>query len=255
MKRIIISIIFIIAGLVGSACNIQPGAAVEDNPSPTAAAQPADIDETLLLWEGPALFAEDQTECHRLRLTADDRAMVARCAGEATEVDFVANQNGGWDEILSRFGPFEMETTDGRIDFRGMGDIGGPAWERAITVWAQYTYAELASGRISAAGHTVLAWNLGEYPLQPGQCQMLIVLLHGYATAGLVPCAGGQMQVIASNWLDTADWEQFDTWLYNRASYYQGNSYFDGRGTTEMSDSETIALAEWAKTVYTKLIQ
>ncbi|MDX1520990.1 MAG: SH3 domain-containing protein, partial [Anaerolineae bacterium] len=86
-----------------------------------------------------------------------------------------------------------------------------------------------------------------------GQCQMLLVLADGYATAGLTPCEGGQMQVLASGWVEPAQWEQFDTWLYNRGPVYQDNSYLDGRGTTEMSSTETAALTEWAKAVYAEL--
>lgn len=78
---------------------------------------------------------------------------------------------------------------------------------------------------------------------------MLLVLGHGYATAGLTLCEGGQMEVITSDWLDPVDWEQFDVWLYNNAPFHQGNNYLDGRGTVEMSVTEAAVLAGWAETV------
>lgn len=205
---------------------------------------------TLLLWEGPALFAEDQTECHRLVVANADQAVIGPCNGQQRQVEFVVNREGGLADMIARFASFQAETSQGRITFNGQGQMADPAWQRAVASWAQFTYAELASGHVGAANRTVLAWNVGE---QNGRCQMLVVLSHGYATAGLTPCAGGQMEVLASGWVGTADWEQFDAWLYNRTSLYQDNNYLDGRGTTKMSAQETAALAKWVKRVYAKL--
>lgn len=260
MKIILLGIAFIIMA-AGSACGVQSGAPVKAAPvqeTATVSLQPTEDHqnnnpEEALLWEGPALFAEDQTECHRLRITQDNRVFIGLCAGEQTEVEFVAGGEGGWADMVSRFAPFQSDTPDEHIIFNGRGQIAGPAWERAITTWARFTYAELASGHIGAANRTVLAWNLGEQPDQPGQCRMLIVLAHGYATASLTPCAGGQMQVLAGGWVAPAEWEQFDTWLYSRAPFYQDNSYLDGRGTTAMNAEEAAALAAWAEDVYATL--
>jgi len=247
-------ITLIILAITGSACGARPVSTSTETPvasvAPPATATAANNEADLLLWEGPALFAEDQTECHRLRVTNENKAFTGLCAGEPAEVEFVNNQNGGLTDMVARFAPFQTDTPQGRITFNGKGEITGPAWERAITNWAQFTYAELATGHVGAANRTVLAWNLGE---QNGQCRMLLVLSHGYATAGLTPCAGGQMEVLADGWIDTADWEQFDTWLYNRAPLYQDNNYFDGRGSTDMHTSESAALADWVETVYAKL--
>ena len=63
------------------------------------------------------------------------------------------------------------------------------------------------------------------------------------------------MEVIANDWIDPTDWEQFDTWLYTKRPFYQDNNYLDGFGTVEMSNTEAAVLAEWAETVYAKLIQ
>ena len=233
--------------LVGSACAAQTA---------QGSAKTATNDEAaVVLWEGPALFAEDSTECHRLSVTQDYRAFVGLCDGEQTVVEFVTNREGGLDDMIARFAPFQADTPQGRITFNGHGEIAGPAWEHAIANWAQFTHAELASGRVGAANRTVLAWNLGEQSNQPNKCQMLLVLVHGYATAGLTPCAGGQIEVITSDWIDLADWEQFDTWLYTTAPFYRDNNYFDGRGAIELSAKEVAVLAEWVETVYAKLIQ
>lgn len=262
MKTFYLFLILIIMTLAGSACGAQPSQPPAETAAPQTAASPTAMAEqqntsadTLLLWEGSALFAENPTECHRLQITADNQILLGPCNGEQKAVQFLANHNQEWPEILARFAPFQLETPTERIIFNGRGQVSGPAWQRAITAWAQLAHAELASGRVSAAGHTVLAWNLGEQPGQANQCRMLLVLVHGYATAGLTPCEGGQMQALANNWLDTADWEQFDAWLYNRAPLYQDNNYLDGRGSAEMNDAEVAALAGWAEAVYAKLTQ
>lgn len=240
-------IILIILAVVSTACDAQT--AQGSTKTTTSNELP------LLLWEGSALFAEDPTECHHLSVTQDYHTFVGLCDGEQTEVEFVNNSEGGLADMIARFAPFQADTTQGRVTFNGEGEIVGPAWEHAIASWAQFTYAELATGRVGAANRTVLTWNLGEQSGQPNKCQMLFVLAHGYATVGLTPCEGGQMEVITSDWIDPADWEQFDTWLYTNAPLYQDNNYLDGRGTVEMSDTEAVALAEWAETVYAKLIE
>jgi len=250
MKAFGLSIILIVMTL--SACGVQPSSEVDAAELPQETTQPNHAGEMWLLWEGPALFAEDPTACHRLQITTQGQAFFGPCNGEQAEVDFVTNQNGGLTAMLAHFAPFQADTPQGRITFNGQGAESGPAWERALSSWAQFTYAELASGRTGAANRTVLAWNLGE---QTGQCQMLLVLAHGYATAGLTPCEGGQMQVLANGWVDTAEWEQFDAWLHNRAPFYQDNNYLDGRGAAEMTTGEAAALAAWAKEVYAKVTQ
>lgn len=184
--------------------------------------------------------------------TRDNKAFLGPCDSEQTEVEFVSNQNGGLVDMVSRFAPFQAEMAQGRLSFNGQGQITGPAWERAITSWTQFAHAELASGRVGATTPTVLAWNVGE---QEGQCQMLLVLAHGFATAGTTPCQGGQMEVIGGDWVETTDWEQLDEWLYNRAPFYKDNNYLDGRGTTDMSAQESAALAEWVEKVYAELAQ
>jgi hypothetical protein len=222
MKTIRLYLILIVVAFMALACGAQPEDVVEATAEPPAtpavvaskAEQPVEGQETLLLWEGPALFAEDQTVCHRLVVTKANQALLGPCDGEQTEVEFITTAPGGLAEMIARFAPFQMDTAQGQLDFKGQGKIGSPAWERAITTWASFTYAELASGHVGAANRTVLAWNVGQQPDQSEQCQMLIVLAHGYATTSLVPCQGGQMEVLGSDWVEPAAWEQFDAWLY-----------------------------------------
>jgi len=235
----------------------QPDVTLTAMPSPTPTPpDPAASRDVGLIWNGAILPTGEQGEtCNSLTLTTDNRALLGPCDGTPTEAELFGTQAQEWPELLARFAPFETETSDERIVFRGTGDVGGPAWERAITFWARITTAELAFGRVSATGPTVLAWNLGPVPGESDTCRRLIVMAYGYATAGLTPCEGGPMEVTSSGWLDTAAWEQFDAWLYNNAPFYQNDSYLDGRGATQMNSAEAAALESWAKTVYANLTQ
>lgn len=210
-------------------------------------------EETTLIWEGDPLLDDNQAECRSLRLTADDQAMIGPCGAAGKPVDIFPGQPGGWADMRIRFAPFVTETTQSRVVFQGNGQITSPAWQRAITTWSQFTYSELASGRVSASVRTVLSWWLGEIPDQPGSCRQLVVLTHGYAYSNITPCAGGQVQESVGGWLDTAEWEKFDAWLYTYAPVYQENNYFTGQSTAEMSEAEVANLASWSEGVYTRL--
>jgi hypothetical protein len=148
VKTILIYLILIVAALVGPARGVQ-GELVKAAGLPEASAvlspitsvQQDEAAEPLLVWEGPALFAEDHTECHRLSLSEEGQAMVGSCDGEQTEVPLFVNHQREWPEILARFAPFQAETQGEKITFQGHGCIGGAAWERAIMTWARFTYA------------------------------------------------------------------------------------------------------------------
>ncbi len=222
----------------------------------TSAGQPSSPesgDNAALVWSGSILpGGETGGVCSSLTLTTGSQALVGPCDGAQTEVPLSYNHDQDWTQILARFAPFELETPAERIDFRGQGEISGPAWERAITAWARISAAELGSGKVSATGRTVLAWTLGELPDQPGSCRRLIVLIHGYAVAATGPCQGGPTESSTGGWIDTADWEQFDRWLYGSTPLYQDDNYLDGRGSRAMSANEVEALSTWARTVYDK---
>ncbi len=223
----------------------QPVAAA---PAESGASTPAENEDIALHWSGAVLpFGQVGDTCNNLTITTAGQASIGPCEGEPAAVDF---RNQDWPDIYARFAPFQFERPEEQLVFNGQGEIGGPAWERAITAWARFTQAELASGRVGAANRTVLAWQLGEQPDQPGQCRMLIVLVHGYAMAGVTPCENGSTQGFSGGWIDPAAWTQFDAWLYDKAQLYQANSYFDGRGATAWSAGEIDALTAWAESVY-----
>lgn len=256
IKTIWLSIVLIGVILVGMACGVQPNEAVEAVEVQEVA---ADSDQTAtsqespaasLIWQGPALFAEDQSACHQLTITTDHQVLTGLCDQEGQPAALLGTHNQTWSDLVARFAPFETEVGEQRVIFNGRGEIEGAAWERAIAAWGSLTYAELASGRVSATGPTVLAWTIGPLPDAPDTCQQLTVLVYGYAMAGTTPCGGGSTAGFNGDWIEPAAWEQFDTWLYEYEPLYQANNYLDGRGTAEMSEADVEALSAWATAVY-----
>lgn len=209
--------------------------------------------ETALVWQGDPLTDDNQEECSSLQLTAAGQAIIGPCGAADIPAELLAGPGQEWPQLFTRFAPFTLETDQGLVEFKGQGQISSPAWQRAIATWSQFTYNELASGRVSASGRTVMSWFLGELPEQPGSCRHLVVLSYGYAYSNITPCAGGNVQETAGGWLDTSEWEKFDTWLYGRAQLYQDNNYFAGQGQAQMSQADAAALAEWAEAIYTRL--
>ena len=227
-------------------------AAETTTPAPTIS-PPSEEDPVVLVWEGDPLADDNQDECRTLQVTASGQATVGPCSAADTPVELFTSRPGEWTEMAIRFAPFEAETEQGRIVFQGQGQISSPAWERAIAAWARFSYLELSSGRVSASARTILSWWLGELPDQPGLCRHLVVLVSGYAYSNITPCEDGQVQETVGGWLDTAEWDKFDSWLYSYGELYQDNNYFTGQAQDEMSPAETAVLADWANAVYARL--
>jgi hypothetical protein len=78
-------------------------------------------------------------------------------------------------------------------------------------------------------------------------------LVNGYAYSNITPCEGGQVQETVGGWLDTAEWDKFDSWLYSSGELYQDNNYFSGQAQGEMDQAGAEALADWANAVYARL--
>lgn len=219
---------------------------------PAADPNPAG-DEMVLAWEGDPLADDNQDECRTLQVTAGGQVTIGPCGAADTPAELFTGRPGEWTEMVIRFAPFETETEQGRVEFRGQGQISSPAWERAITAWARFSYLELSAGRVSASARTVLSWWLGELPDQPGLCRHLVVLVSGYAYSNITPCEGGQVQETVGGWLDTAEWDKFDGWLYSSGELYQDNNYFSGQAQGEMDQAGAAALGDWANAVYARL--
>jgi hypothetical protein len=227
-------------------------------PSVSSAATPTYEEEITpepyLIWEGHTEIGDGDLEsCKSLVIEPGDQARVGLCGDTQPQGALPANHSREFAEMLDRFSPFEYDTAQENVVFRGKGQVAGRAWERAIASWARFTYSELLAARVGASVKTVMAWPLGEIPDQRGYCRHLIVLVYGYAYVYMVPCQGGPVKESVGGWLETAEWEQFDTWLYGRAPVYQGEGYFAGEGAEEMTEAEITALSNWAETVYTRL--
>jgi hypothetical protein len=208
---------------------------------------------TLLEWEGYTEMGDgDASVCKHLTLTTD-QATFGVCAGEPETQPFPGNTMSEWADIQTNFAPFILETAQDRLQFNGQGGRAGEAWQRALLAWTHFTYGQLASGRVSAAGRTALSWHFGEIAEQPGQCLHLTVLVYGYAYVEQRPCAGGEPQILGAGWLTDEEITQFDALFYSHAPLYEGDNYLDGRGEQEWSEAEIGGLAGWAEQVQTRL--
>jgi hypothetical protein len=220
----------------------------------TPTIEEASTPEPYLIWQGHTQIGEGDIEsCKSLFIASDDQARVGPCGDTQSQRTLPANHSREFAEMLAQFAPFEYDTPQEYVVFRGKGQVAGPAWERALAAWARFTYGELLADRVSASVKTVMAWPMGEVPERPGYCNQVIVLVYGYAYVYLVPCQGGPVQEAVGGWLETDEWEQFDAWLYGRAPVYQDEGYFAGEGTAEMTEAEITELSNWAETVHSRL--
>lgn len=224
--------------------------------APEQAAKVASLGEqTALLWEGyTAMGSADGTEtCMQLALTAGGEATFGPCDETGETAELLPIQAQTWAAMQMRFVPFALETPTMQLLFQGTGAVAGPAWQRALASWAEFTFAELSTGHAGAATRTAMSWWLGEVPGQPDACAHLVVLAHGYAYADITPCAGGEPLSHEEDWLTTPEMEAFDAWLSSRAPVYQDDNYLDGHGEQKMSEAEIEEVAQWARQVYTRL--
>lgn len=209
---------------------------------------------TVLEWEGYTEMGDgDATRCKQLQLAIDNQALVGDCATLAEPVPLLATHAQEWAYMQANFAPFTLTTVTDQLEFRGVGNLDGEAWQRAILAWTHLVYGELASGRASAAVATALSWNLGEAPTQPGLCNHLTVTVYGYAYADHVPCAGGPVQNRDGAWLSEQEIVQFDRWLYDRLAFYEGDNYLAGMGNESMNEADLVELAAWIQEVYLRL--
>jgi hypothetical protein len=205
--------------------------------------------EPALEWRGRGTWGDDDTtRCKTLRAEANGLLSAGYC--DELPVAVVGHQPLAI-ELAARLAPFVLETAAERLVVNGLGQLAGPAWQRAALNWARWTYAEMASGRACAACRTVLAWNLGE--TGSGICDHLTVLNFGYAYAETRPCAGGAALSHSEGWLEAAEWERLDNWLVNRAPINDGEDYLAGEGAQVMSAEELAQLLELARSLYIRL--
>lgn len=224
-----------------------------------AIAQTIKLDMSIVLtWEGQQIDGSQQS----LFLLADGRAAIAPddILRAPMRILDAVDRPQQWDYLQERFAPFEADTLVGHVIFRGHGqEVATPAWQRAIAAWARLVRLEIQFGRSGASWGAALSWRQ-EIPERLGYCQFLHVEVYGIAYTSIARCGGGDAQDLGYGWLETAEWEQFDTWFYDRAplSLGQPPMFVPGLdlfavGSQEMNASEIEALFHWAEAVYARL--
>ncbi|HAJ34711.1 MAG TPA: hypothetical protein DCL15_03300 [Chloroflexi bacterium] len=207
-----------------------------------------------LAYHGPAEpGSEDASQCATLTMNAGE-ATVFDCAGNVTTVKLNGGVLSRWLEIQDRFAPFVVETPTERLEFTGMGAEASAVWQQALLAWARTQYAELSTGKASAAGNTVLAWQLDPVVDDATVCKVLIVLAWGEAYAETRTCDGGEVQTSTQGWLENAELEQLYTWQRDLATLEAEQGYLLGNGAQAPGAVERAEVAQWAAQVWQRLM-
>jgi hypothetical protein len=247
-----------------------------------AAERVPEIEDPVLIWERRYVGYDEKEYCSRLELGMDGQGVTGSCDSPDRLARVSEERVPQLTEMVARFAPFqseevESERAEREFIFQGQGEMASPAWQRAVTRWADRRYDEArGSSRSCDACETALYWWLPEVPGHPGYCGHLVVLDYGRAVAWVEPCAGtsGHREFSGWVWLNTAEWEAFDRWLYSRAHLcvstqpgcswseaaedtcdeLSGLSCFSGLGSEEMSEGEVAELTRWAEGVFARLM-
>ncbi|MBE2238097.1 MAG: hypothetical protein IAE81_09925 [Caldilineaceae bacterium] len=205
-------------------------------------------------YAGPAApGSDDASKCASLLLASGGEATVSDCTGNVTTIDLDESLLARWSQMQERFAAFVVETPTERLAFTGTGAIAGDAWQRALLAWARTQYAVLSSGKVSAAGNTVLAWDLGPLDDAQSSCMHLTVLAWGEAYAETRPCTGGDVQALKTGWLETAELEQLDAWLTSYAPLNTPDGYVAGAGVQTTRAGDLAAIEAWVASVWHRL--
>jgi len=206
-----------------------------------------------LAWNGPTEPGSDDTsKCATLTMGGGE-ATIFDCAGNVQSMKLNGGPLPTWLALQDRLASFTLETATERLDFTGMGAEQSDAWQRALLAWARTQYAELSSGKVSAAGNTVLAWNLGPTEDDATRCRHLTVLAWGEAYAEERPCAGGDVLGLATGWLETPELETLDAWLTGNAPLTAEEGYVAGTGPQAPGPAELAAVEQWTAAVWLRL--
>lgn len=207
-----------------------------------------------LLYQGPQTFGmADPAQCTTMRLDRSQNVTLGACDGTTRLLALGKRFALDWDDIQNRFAAFVYQTPTETLTFTGRGTVSGAAWQRAVLAWARMTHAELAGGRASATGRTVMGWYFAQAPAQEHVCEHLTVLNYGYAYAETVNCDGGEVIDTTGDWLTDTELNQLDQWLYGRTALYVDKNYLAGQGSTALSEAETTAVAQWAAAVRARI--
>jgi hypothetical protein len=206
-----------------------------------------------LRYDGPAELGTDDTSLCAVLQISGGETQVWACDGTVVTAPLDDSLAATWTELGDRFGAFVYETPSERLTFEGMGRLTDPVWQRALLAWARVTRAELATGQTSATARTALSWHLGPVPDAPDICAHLTVLDYGYAYAEQRACQSGELVETSADWLDQAEMQQFDRWLYTFAPLYVDDNYLNGAGQELMPEEEAGDLQSWAESLWVRV--
>jgi hypothetical protein len=211
-----------------------------------------------LAWSGlEEMGSDDTAQCATLQMSGGE-ATVWDCAGNFATVKLNGGYLTRWLAMQDQFASFVVETPTATLTFDGMGAEADAIWQQALLAWARTQYAELSSGQASAAGSTVLAWDLGPTNDTETSCMHLTVLAWGEAYAEQRDCAaGGAVQDVTPGWLTTAEMVQLAAWMTDYAPLFAEQGYVAGAaGASTGSADPAPALADveqWAANVWLRL--
>jgi len=206
-----------------------------------------------LAYYGPAeIGGDDASECAALTIGGGE-ATVFDCEGNVETIKLNGGPLSRWLAIQDRFAPFVLETATGRLDFTGMGAVEDEVWQQAILAWVRTQYAELSSGKVSAAANTVLAWDLGPTDDMETSCMHLTVLAWGEAYAETRDCHNGDIQDAQIGWLDTAELGPLAIWMHDYATLSAEQGYVFGDGAQHPGDEELAVVEQWAAQVWRRV--
>ena len=197
-----------------------------------------------MAWSGPEeMGSGDTSKCATLQMSGGE-ATVWDCAGNFETVKLNGGYLTRWLEIQDRFAAFVVEMPTEMLIFDGMGAEAGAVWQQALLAWARTQYAELFSGKASAAGSTVLAWGLGPTDDTETSCMHLTVLAWGEAYAEQRDCAaGGAVQDVTTGWLTTAEMEQLAAWTTDYAPLFAEQGYVAGAAPASTGSADAAPAA------------
>ncbi len=248
---------FTLSALVLTACvPIQPvdNGTVPNGTMPSESVAAMTQAATIVTWQGEPL--DGSNPCVELHIDAVGQAQFGLCGQAEQHTTLSESRQAELDELQRRLAPFTSETPTGTVTFNGFGTSGNPAWQRAISAWAQVAYGEVASGGVSTPTPIVMSWALGVDPEQPTLCKQLAVLSYGLVYATPLPCDGLPITATVTfvgGWLNDPQLAQLDYWLTALAPVEGDEGYFTGRGSAAITPVEQRALRAWAALVYNEV--
>ncbi len=220
------------------------------------------MEEPALAWEG-----REQNEASKLLIATDGNVGIGCCGGLFVPLG-QRSITAKWPVFQARFAPFQYETPEEKLVFKGMGNEKATlAWQRAIAAWARASYGSLYTGNVCASCPTRLYWYLKALK-EPQPRAVLLVTEYGdvsIAPARPISDAISVPEITPIyDWLTTDEMELFDAWLYAHNTFQcsaegtgEAIASFDGglnnQNARPMSEAEFAQVTDWIQKLYARL--